>query len=198
WHMMIYNYNFDIRRLYMRKSCAGNRQDIINKIRKLWSQHVYWTRFFIISTAEELQDLKYVTDRLLENPGDFAKVLRMLYGDKKANEFKKLLTEHLQIAGELVNADKDKNTVKADGLRKKWYANADDIAEFLSVINPYWSRQKWHDMMYSHLNMTEKEAGFRLQKEYPKDIEMFESIEKEALEMGDYMASGIMRQFCCN
>ena len=182
----------------MRKSCACNRQDIINKIRKLWSQHVYWTRFFIISTAEELQDLKYVTDRLLENPGDFAKVLRMFYGDKKANEFKKLLTEHLQIAGELVNADKDKNTVKADGLRKKWYANADDIAEFLSVINPYWSRQKWHDMMYSHLNMTEKEAGFRLQKEYPKDIEMFESIEKEALEMGDYMASGIMRQFCCN
>lgn len=182
----------------MRKSCACNRQDIINKIRKLWSQHVYWTRFFIISTAEELQDLKYVTDRSLENPGDFAKVLRMFYGDKKANEFKKLLTEHLQIAGELVNADKDKNTVKADGLRKKWYANADDIAEFLSVINPHWNRQKWHDMMYSHLNMTEKEAGFRFQKEYPKDIEMFESIEKEALEMGDYMASGIMRQFCCN
>ena len=56
----------------MRKSCACNRKEIINKMRKLWSQHVYWTRFFIISTAEELPDLKYVTNRLLENPGDFA------------------------------------------------------------------------------------------------------------------------------
>lgn len=182
----------------MRKSCACNRQEIINKMRKLWSQHVYWTRFFIISTAEELPDLKYVTNRLLENPEDFVKVLEIFYCEKKANEFKKLLTEHLQIGGCLVNADKDMNTAKADELRKKWYANADDIAVFFASINPYWCEQKWRDMMYSHLSMTEKEAGFRLKKEYPKDIEMFESIEKEALEMEDYMASGIMRQFCCN
>ena len=58
--------------------------------------------------------------------------------------------------------------------------------------------EKWRDMMYSHLNMTEKEAGLRLKKEYPKDIEIFESIEKEALEMGDYMACGIVKQFCHN
>lgn len=87
-------------------------------MRKLWSQHVYWTRFFIISTAEKLQDLKYVTNRLLENPGDFAEVLKLFYGEKKADEFKKLLTEHLQIAGDLVNADKNMNTSKADDLRK--------------------------------------------------------------------------------
>jgi len=182
----------------MRKSYSCNRQEIINKMRKLWSQHVYWTRFFIISTAEEIPDLKYVTNRLLENPGDFAKVLKMFYCEKTANEFKELLTEHLKIGGDLVNADKEKNTAKADELRKKWYANADNIAMFLASINPYWCEQKWRDMMYSHLNMTEKEAGFRLKKEYPNDIEMFESIEKEALKMGDYMAFGIMRQFCCN
>lgn len=41
----------------MRKSCLYNHQEIINIMRKLWSQHVYWTRFFIISTAEKLQDL---------------------------------------------------------------------------------------------------------------------------------------------
>ena len=180
----------------MRKSCACNQQEIINKMRKLWSQHVYWTRFFIISTAEGLPDLKYVTNRLLENPGDFAKVLKRFYGDKKADEFKKLLTEHLQIGGDLVNADKDMNTANADKLRKKWYANADDIAKFLAAINPYWCEQKWRDMMYSHLSMTEKEAGFRLKKDYPKDIEMFDSIEKEALGMGDYMACGIAQQFC--
>ena len=46
--------------------------------------------------------------------------------------------------------------------------------------------------------MTEKEAGLRLKKEYPKDIEIFETIEKEALEMGDYMAYGIINYACCN
>ncbi len=86
------------------------------------------------------------------------------------------MTEHLNIAGELVNADKEKNTEKADILRKKWYANADDIAKFLSSINSYWCEQKWNEMMYSHLSMTEKEA----------------------LEMGNYMTCGIIRQFFCN
>ena len=97
----------------MRNTCRCNNQEIINHIRKLWSQHVYWTRFFIISTAEELSDLKYVTDRLLENPVDFGKYFKRFFGEKKANEFRKLLTEHLQTGGELVNADKEKNTAKA-------------------------------------------------------------------------------------
>ena len=30
---------------------------LINQLQQLWAQHVYWTRFFIISTAEELGDL---------------------------------------------------------------------------------------------------------------------------------------------
>lgn len=83
-----------------------------------------------------MPDLKYVTNRLLENPGDFANALKIFYSEKKADKFKKLLTEHLKIGGDLVNADKDMNTAKANELRKKWYANADEIAEFfpLSIL----------------------------------------------------------------
>lgn len=120
----------------MRKSCLYNHQEIINIMRKLWSQHVYWTRFFIISTAEKLQDLKYVTNRLLENPGDFAEVLKLFYGEKKADEFKKLLTEHLQIAGDLVNADKNMNTSKADDLQQKMVCQC---GQYCRVFSSYQS-----------------------------------------------------------
>lgn len=47
-------------------------------------------------------------------------------------------------------------------------------------------------MLYSHLKMTEKEAALRLQGNYATDIEIFEEIEKEALEMADDMACGII------
>lgn len=181
----------------MKKFCKCDKLDLYNQMRMLWSQHVYWTRFFIISTVEGLADLKYVTDRLLENPQDFADAFEGFYGKKNADTLKALLTEHLQIGGELVNADKDMNTAKADELRKKWYRNADDIARFLSEINPDWSRQMWQKMMYGHLSMTEKETALRIKKEYPKDIQMFNAIEKEALEMGNYMAKGIFMQLCC-
>lgn len=166
-----------------------------NIMRKLWVQHVYWTRFFIISTAAELGDLDDVTKRLLQNPQDFAQVLTPFYGTKTANRFAELLTEHLMIAGDLVNAAKAGQTEKVDEIRRKWYTNADEIAAFLSRINPFWSEQKWRVLLYDHLQMTEKEAALRLSGEFAQDILIFERIEEEAMKMADYMAYGICRQF---
>lgn len=166
-----------------------------NQLRKLWSQHVYRTRFFIISTVSELADLPYVTNWLLQNPGDFAVTLQPFYGKARADKFGRLLTEHLIIAAELVNAAKNQNTEEVDSARKRWYKNADEIAEFLSEINPYWDCQKWTQMLYAHLKMTENEAILRLSGKYPDDIAEFNNIENEALEMADYMCAGINQQF---
>lgn len=179
------------------RSCANKKTAVINEMRELWSQHVYWTRFFIISTISELDDLKCVTNRLMENPGDFACTLRNFYGAANAEKFKALLTEHLKIGGELVNAAKDGDTGRADMLRKEWYRNADEIAVFLCRISPFWSEKEWQEMLYSHLELTEKEVGFRLKKEYQQDIRNFGVIENEAMKMADYMSSGIIRQFLC-
>lgn len=165
---------------------------IINQIRKLWSQHIYWTRFFIISTAENLGDLEPVTNRLLQNPKDFARMLAPIYGTRAAAQFEKLFTEHLTVAAELVNAAKNKQQSAADNARKRWYENADEIAKFLASVNSCWCEQKWKSMMHSHLAMTEEEAALRLSENYAADIKIFDKIEDEALEMADYMAHGIM------
>lgn len=179
----------------MQNVCSNQQICLMNQIRKLWSQHVYWTRFFIISTAAELFDLESVTNRLLQNPNDFAQMLEPFYGREAANRFRVLLTEHIQIGGELVNASKNRNQEAADRARKKWYANSDEIAKFLACLNPHWCKSKWKNMLYDHLEMTEKEASLRLQGCYGKDIEIFDKIESEALMMADYMFCGIINQF---
>lgn len=167
---------------------------LMNRIRLLWSQHVYWTRFFILSTVYELPDLEAVTSRLMENPKDFAQMLTPFFGPRNALQFQKLFTEHLSIGGDLVNAAKNKDQKLADDLRKKWYENADQIAEFLASINRFWDEEMWRSMMYKHLDMTEKEVSLRLQGAYTPDIHMFGRIEQEALRMADYMFSGIVSQ----
>ena len=80
---------------------------------------------------------------------------------KSACQLQELLTQHLLIAADLVNAAKNGETEKANSPRKKWYQNADEIANFLASINPCWNETKWKDMLYSHLEMTEKEAQAR-------------------------------------
>ncbi len=181
----------------MCETVCTNRQDILNQLRKLWEQHVYWTRFFIISTLADLNDIDEVTTRLLQNPKDFAKLLEYFYGVQIANQFQNLFTEHLMIGGDLVNAlKKNEDTVSA--IRKKWYANADSIAKFLSDINPYWEKNAWTDMLYDHIKMTEEEAYLYLHGNYTDSIEIFDKIENEALKMADYMFEGIMKQCRCN
>ena len=181
----------------MNQSCSCRQTELIGTMRLLWSQHVYWTRFFIISTAENLSDIEEVTERLLENPKDFAMALKPYYGVKTTQQFQTLLTEHLKIGGDLVVAAKKADTVKENELRRQWYENADEIAAFLACVNPFWCENKWRTMLYSHLEMTEKEVGLRLSKEYRKDIAMFGQIETEAMKMADEMSAGIIRQFLC-
>ncbi len=185
----------------MYQSTSGNsvncskQIDLINTFRKLWTQHIMWTRSFIISTASNLGDLQLVTKRLLRNPGDFANELRQFYGNDVAKKFEALFTDHLLIAARLVNHAKngDMEDVKDD--RKKWYENADEIADFLASINPYWSKREWQAMMYDHLKMTENEATKRLTSQYAADIAQYDDIENGALKMADSMANGITKQF---
>lgn len=163
--------------------------------RLLWEQHVYWTRMTIISIASDLPDLEPTTNRLLRNAPDFAKIFCHFYGKKVAFEFEKLLTDHLVIAAELVNAAKAGKTKAAANAEKRWYKNADEIVCFLNQINPYWSIEHMRDMWFEHLALTKSEAVARLKGDYAKDIAIFDKIEKEALMMADDFSNGIIRQF---
>lgn len=167
----------------------------MNVIRELWEQHGFWTRSFIISAVDGLADVDLVTQRLLRNPADFAAVLVNFYGGQNANRFKDLLTAHLTIAADMVNAAKAGNMQKYEELKKDWFKNADEIAYFLSSINPYWNRNEWQKMLYTHLNLVEAEAVTRLNRQYERNIALFDEIENQSLLMADYMSTGILKQF---
>lgn len=169
--------------------------ELLNQLRLLWSQHVFWTRSFIISTSADLGDLDAVTKRLLQNPGDFGKVLQMFYDDQTVNTFVNLFTQHLLIAADLVNAAKKNDSKAVTEAQNKWYQNADEISAVLASINPYWSEQIWRDLLYSHLQMTTKEATLRLSGQYSEDVKLFDMIELEALKMADYMFYGLLSNF---
>jgi hypothetical protein len=177
------------------KAEISREKNLISIFRILWIEHIMWTRLFIISTAANLGDLPPVTRRLLQNPGDFANELRKYYGDNKAKDFAKRLTEHLLIAAKLVNDAKMGNKSAVETDRKNWRQNADDLADFLARINPNWSKQDWQTMLYEHLRMTESEASYRLSSQYAADVVLFGSIKNQSLKMADYMSDGISKQF---
>ena len=112
-----------------------------------------------------------------------------------ANRIENLLTEHLSIGKDLIVALKNNSQRLANELNDKWYKNANEMANFFSSINPYYSREKLCDMLYDHLELTSDEVDARLKKDYKADINAFDKVQREILNMSQYFVDGIVRQF---
>ena len=166
-----------------------------NLMRMLWEQHAAWTRMTIISIAEGLADEELVTERLLRNPADFAAVFRPLYGNEIAARLNDLLTTHLVLAAQLVKESKAGDSAAAAKTEREWYANGDEIAAFLSSINPYWSRESMTRLWRVHLDQVKAQAVARLNKDYAADIASYDEGEQHVLRMADEFTEGIVRQF---
>lgn len=105
------------------------------------------------------------------------------------------MTEHLQIGAALITALRDEQTAQAQALTRRWYQNADQMADAFSGINPFYEREVVRNMLYTHLELTTKEVAARLAGNYPEDIAAFDQVERQAMEMADYFSAGIMHQF---
>jgi hypothetical protein len=164
-------------------------------MRKLWEDHVTYTRIFIVETAANIPNDLTVA-RLLKNQEDIGNAIKPYYGDAAGNKLTALLKQHIVIAGEVVYAAKAGNSTALDAANKQWFANADEIATFLSQANPtYWPQPAMKSMLYNHLNLTTAEAVARLRGDNAADIRAYDMVVNQALMMADGLADGIIGQF---
>lgn len=164
-------------------------------MRRLWSDHVMWTRNYIISSIANLDDLKDVTDRLMKNQSDIGAAMAVYYSPDTGKKVTELLTEHIALAAEVVNAAKINNTAEFTKANEKWHKNAQDIAKFLSDANPYWAYDSLLKMFNMHLKLLTDEVTARLQKNWKNDVIAFDETCNEILNMADELTSGIAEQF---
>src|SRR5215208_2920165 len=134
------------------KRASSKQAALQAAMRKLWEDHITWTRVFIISAAADLPDKGAATERLLQNQVDIGNAVKPYYGDAAGDKLTTLLKEHITTAAELVAAAKANDQAKMADANKRWFANADAIAAFLSGANPKsWSPAEMRQMMREHL-----------------------------------------------
>lgn len=149
----------------------------------------------IISIAENLSDTEPVTERLLRNYDDMEEAFLPYYGEEAAKEYGGLIEDHLLIAADLVKAAKAGNSTAVADATMQWYQNADNISIFLNETNPSWGLNETKAMWYNHLNLTKQEAVARLNKNYTADIDLFDTIRRQAAGMAGDQTQGIVEQF---
>ena len=75
-------------------------------MRKLWEDHVTWTRLAIVSFAHDLPDLPATEARLLRNQTDIGNAVKPFYGSAAGDRLTALLKEHILGAVALLQAAK--------------------------------------------------------------------------------------------
>lgn len=164
-------------------------------MRKLWADHVIWTRQYIVSATLGDPSAQAASERLLKNQEDIGNAVAKYYGAPAGAKLTELLKQHILIAVDLVSAAKAGDAAKQSAADKRWRDNAAEIATFLSGANPNWPKQALLDMLNQHLALTTQEAVARLQKNWTADVAAFDKIFSQAMEMADALTDGIAKQF---
>lgn len=178
------------------KECLSpSKVKLKEDLRKLWIDHVVWTRNYIVSAISGLEDQQKVLERLLQNQQDIGNAFKPYYGEEEGNKLTELLREHILIAGKVIDAAKSGDQANFEKLNKEWYRNTDDLTKFLSSINPHWSEKVLRDMYYVHLQLITDDVTARLKKDWDAETIAFDKGLDHMIEFADILTDGIVKQF---
>ena len=165
-------------------------------MRRLWEDHITWTRLAIVTFADGSTGFDATAARLLRNQTDIGDAVEPFYGKAAGDQLTALLRSHITTAVALLQAARAGDVAAFAAARRRWYGNADDIAGFLATANPrFWPRSMMRADMRTHLDQTLAEAGDELHGDYPASVRDYEAIHRHILAMADMLSSGIIKQF---
>jgi hypothetical protein len=174
---------------------ATTKEPVRIALRKLWSDHVIWTREYIIAAVAGTPDADAAAGRLLKNQEDIGAAIAGFYGDAAGAKLTELLKAHIMIAVDLVAAAKSGDKAAFATHDARWTANAEEIAGFLAGANPNWPKQDVFDLLSLHLKLTKDEAVARIGGDWAADIKAFDAIFNEIMVLADALNDGIAAQF---
>lgn len=161
-------------------------------IRMFWFELTTWVRSYMISRYRGIGNANEIKARLDQVVAEYTDALRTIFGDK-VDPYLKMLNDYIDLIDDLITAQKDNNTDGLNRITQLLYRNADQRAEFLASINPYWDQSEWRRRLYNHLRSTIAESTTFLTGDYARNLDIFSTLLEQAESASGYFARGIFR-----
>ena len=175
---------------------SGAEAALRSDMRRLWEDHITWTRLAVISLTTDAPDTEATVGRLLVNQTDIGDAVKPFYGEDAGDELTRQLRLHIVIAADVIAAARAGDQAKLSAAQARWQANADDIAAVLSSVNArHWPLATLKAEMTRHLELTTQEVVARLQADWAADVAAYDAIHEHILHMSDFLSDGLVKQF---
>jgi hypothetical protein len=172
------------------------RIGLYSAMRNLWSEHMQWTYATVDAFFHNQEGLDEQLDRLLANQADIGAAIETFYGQAAGDQLTDLLTTHINQAVPVLTAAQAGDTPALETALADWYANAEDIADFVSAANPEnWPQSATRPMLEGHIDTTVVYATDLLEGDYASAIEHFDEASHHMMMLADTLSAGIIAQF---
>lgn len=168
-----------------------DRCQIVIDMIELWDIHVSLTREVIFAAALKSPNFNSSLNALLNNQRDLGANLAKYYDEKVGNKYAILLTEHINIAVEIVSAVL--SGLDPKNLIAKWYKNADKIAKFLDRVIATIRFNKAKKLLDAHLECTLTEATLIIEAKYTESTLEYQICLNRTRRLATYIANNVWK-----
>ncbi len=180
----------------MSQSKAASETDLQLALRSLWVDHIFWVRNVVLMTKlGDAGAAQVAEEQAVNNAKQIADSIAPYYGKAASDKLLALLATHYQDIKSYMLAEFSSDSAGATKAMQEAYANADQIASFLSSANPTWPRQTLDDALRAHVAQHIAQIIDINTRHYAAGAQVWEAEKNHMYAIADTLAMGIAKQF---
>ena len=170
--------------------------DFQKAMRELWTDHMQYTYATVNAFFHNPPAVQAHLNRLLRNQREIGAAFATFYGRGVGDQLAGLLTTHIEQAVPVLQAAQAGDSAALQAALDDWYANAAEIAEFLSSLNrQHWPSSLMQNIWRVHIDQTTTYSTDVLRGDYEAAIQHYDEAFDHLMGLSDLLSAGIIAQF---
>lgn len=155
-------------------------------LRKLFTDHAVYTKFYIESALSNQPDLVSIANRLFENQVEIGTNVGKIIGTKKGDQLTDLLKKHIEAAAGAISVAKKGGDLT--DAKRKIFENSAQVSKFLNNLCPYYLPYKVVKKHFDRHNMYVLElVTLHLEHKYDREVEKYDEYYNHMLMFSDML-----------
>ncbi|MEK7760759.1 MAG: hypothetical protein AAB433_04180 [Nitrospirota bacterium] len=180
---------------------AGDRKpasvaELQQNLRDLWVAHIFWVRHVVSDIAtNELEARDAAEKEVVTNTRQIATAIAPFYGEAASEKLFSLLDANISAVEEYSEATFAGNRRQQDAALAILASNADDVADFLSHLNPYLQKDIVRGLIATHGAHHVLQINQYKAKDYAPIGATWPMMRQHVYVIADTMATALAKQF---
>lgn len=164
--------------------------------RDLIGDHIFWVRSVVLATAHNDKDAaKAYEEKVVDNDKAIAASIAPFYGKEASDKLFNLFAGHYGAIKDYMNASFAGDNDGKNAAMDKMKGNAEEIAAFLSGVNPNWPNPAVTPLLLAHIGHHAAQIDAVAAKDFNAEAGTWAEMKKNAFAIADALVDGLAKQF---